>query len=131
LKDRYDAMTAYVDWQQRTTSPNTNGQIIGLNYICFVYLSENSFKTLRKELPAGSIAQKCCKALTDNPVRAFRNALAHGNWRVSFDASGIDFWAKKGADPSETMSRWRFSQDDLHFWQYLSIGTAVAVMAAL
>src|SRR5882757_9031842 len=38
LKDRYDAVTSYISWQQQAKSPNTNGQIIALNYMCFVYL---------------------------------------------------------------------------------------------
>jgi hypothetical protein len=132
LKDRFDSLNTLLIWMERGKDEKfTYGGILALNYMCFIYLGDGCFKILRKELPSDSVARKCCQALTDNPVRAFRNALAHGNWRISLDSSGIDFWAKKGSDPTEPMSRWRFSEMDLHFWQYLSIATAVATMAAL
>jgi hypothetical protein len=131
LRDRFDVMEKYLIWLKQCNSENKYGHLLAHNYFCFVYLGENLFKVLRKELPPDSVARKCCQALSDNPVRAFRNALAHGNWRITLDQSGIDFWAKKGADPSESMSRWWFSQSDLDFLGLLAIATALATVGSL
>src|SRR5581483_1637408 len=50
------------------------------NYVCFVYLGEAMFRVLAKSAPPDSASRKCARFLTDNPIRAFRNAFAHGNW---------------------------------------------------
>ena len=98
--------------------------------MCFVYLKEGLFQSLRK-CPSGSLCRKCGTFLTDNPVRAFRNALAHGNWRGSFDNVGIDFWARKGAEQTDPVERFRVDVADLNFWHSLSIATAYASLTAL
>ena len=95
-------------------------QVITQNYICFVYLGDACFKALRKAAPSGSVTRKCCQFLIDNPVRAFRNALAHANWTYRDDHSGLVFWARKGSDPGEAVSRFEVAQNDLNFWQALS-----------
>ena len=95
-------------------------QVIYQNYVCFVYLGEACFRALRQIAPSGSNAKKCCKFLTDNPIRAFRNAIAHANWDYNDDFSGIIYWARKGSDPSEPMSRFEVAQHDLQFWQALA-----------
>ncbi len=77
----------------------TRAQVIVQNYICFVYLGEACFQVLRREAPTGSTVKRCCRFLTDNPVRAFRNAVAHGNWKYTPEFSGLEFWARKGGDP--------------------------------
>jgi len=102
-------------------------QVIYQNYICFVYLNEACFSIVRKELPTGSSSRKCCRFLTDNPVRAFRNALAHANWRYLANFSGIEYWARRGADPTEQMVRFEVSQSDLSFWQAIARCTAYAI----
>lgn len=66
----------------------TRAQVITQNYICFVYLGDACFKILRQCAPSGSVAKRCCKFLTDNPVRAFRNAVAHANWKYKPDFTG-------------------------------------------
>jgi hypothetical protein len=132
LKDRHEQLMAVLEWWRNFPADRNNcGLYMTLNYFCFVYLSESCFKILRKELPPGSIARKCCEYLTDNPVRAFRNAVAHGNWRATLDGSAIDFWARKGSQPDEAMSRFRFTVNDLNFCYCLSIATAHAAMLAL
>ena len=88
-------------------------QVVYQNYICFFYLNDSCFNVLKKELPSGSTAKKCCRFLTDNPVRAFRNAVAHANWRYLPDFSGLEFWARKGAELNEPMMRFEVSQNDL------------------
>jgi len=95
-------------------------QVISQNYICFVYLKDTLFELLKKTMPTPSITKNCCKYLLNNPVRAFRNSIAHGNWKYKDDFSGIEFWAYKG-DPNENpMDKWTVSHMDLSFWQALS-----------
>jgi len=106
-------------------------QVVYQNYICFVYLGESCFNVLKKELPSSSTAKKCCKFLTDNPVRAFRNAVAHANWRYLPDFSGLEFWAQKGAEPNEPMVHFEVSQNDLGFWQAVARATAYAAFLSL
>ena len=95
-------------------------QVITQNYLCFVYLGDSCFKVLQKHVPSGSTTRKCCRFLTDNPIRAFRNALAHANWRYNADFSGLRFWARKGSDTNEPLSEFEVSQLELGFWQALS-----------
>ena len=81
---------------------------------------------LRRELPSGSTTKRCCKFLTDNPVRPFRNAIAHSNRRYLSDFSGLKFWTKKGNDPDERPSKFVVAQAKLSFWQSLAKCTAYA-----
>jgi hypothetical protein len=82
-------------------------------------------------LPSGSTAKKCCRFLTDNPVRAFRNAVAYANWRYLSDFSGLEYWARKGAEGTEPMVRFEVLQQDLSFWQALARCTAYASFLTL
>ncbi len=128
------AFQAFMDTVHRDSRPHPSiirAQVIYQNYVCFVYLSEACFNILRKELPMGSSGRKCSKFLTDNPVRAFRNALAHANWRYLVDFSGIEYWARKGADPTEQPVRFEVSQGDLSFWQAIARCTAYAAYLSL
>jgi hypothetical protein len=109
----------------------TRAQVIIQNYVCFVYLGDACFRVLRREAPRGSTLKRCCRFLTDNPVRAFRNAVAHGNWRYLDDFSGLVFWARKGDDPGEPLAELTVSQNDLSFWQSLSRCTAYAAYTSL
>jgi hypothetical protein len=69
--------------------------------------------------------------LTENPVRAFRNAIAHSNWTYSSDFHGLVYWARKGSDPDEALSRFEVFQGDLDFWQTLSRGVAYAAYTSI
>jgi hypothetical protein len=130
LKNRIEELVAFQEWMDlvhATKQPHPSvvrAQVIYQNYICFVYLNEACFNVLRKELPSGSTGKKCCKFLTDNPVRAFRNAVAHANRRYSADFLGLEYWARKGTDSTEPMSQFEISQSDLSFWQALARCTA-------
>jgi hypothetical protein len=95
-------------------------QVINQNYICFVYLGDSCFRVLQKNVPSGSTTWRCCRFLTDNPIRTFRNALAHANWRYNEDFNGLRFWARKGSDPNEPLDVFEVSQLDLDFWQALA-----------
>jgi len=137
LETRIEELVAFQGWMDlvhSATEPHpvvVRAQVVYQNYICFVYLGESCFSILKKELPSGSTAKKCCKFLTDNPVRAFRNALAHANWRYLPDFSGLEYWARKGSEPTKLMARFEVSQQDLTFWQALARCTAYASFPTL
>ena len=109
----------------------TRAQVIVQNYVCFVYLGEACFRALLIASKPGSVSRRCCKFLTDNPVRAFRNAIAHANWNYASDFGGSVFWARKSAAPHEPLSRFEVSQPELDFWQTLSRGVAYAAYTVL
>jgi hypothetical protein len=133
--DRLDELVAFQAFMDSVPpgapAPVVRAQVIVQNYVCFVYLGESCFRELRKVLPSQSAARRCCKFLTDNPVRAFRNALAHANWRYQADFSGLEFWARKGASLDEPLTRWQVSQNDLAFWQSVARCTAYASYLSL
>ena len=72
------------------------------------------------EWEIGSITKKCTKFLLNNPVRAFRNSIAHGNWKYLNDFSGLEYWAHKDSKLNEPMTRFEVSRSELNFWQMLS-----------
>ncbi len=128
------AFQAYMDIVHRIGQPHPSvirAQVLYQNYVCFVYLKEACFNILRKALPPGSSGGKCYEFLTGNPVRAFRNARAHANWRYLADFSGLEYWARRGADPTETLVRFEVSQGDLSFWQAIARCTAYAAYLSL
>lgn len=123
--DRLDELMAFQSFMDiANANPGhpglTRSQVISQNYISFVYLGDACFKILKKCSPTGSVTKRCCRFLTDNPVRAFRNAVAHANWKYKSDYSGLIFWARKGSDPNEPMAKYEVAQQDLGFWQALS-----------
>jgi len=95
----------------------------------FVYLGDACFVRLRKALPRASATGRCCRYLTDSPIRAFRNAIAHGNWRVAEGV--IDFWARKGESSNEPLSEFSVTEDDREFWFFLAACTGKSALAAL
>jgi hypothetical protein len=136
LGARIEELRAFQEWMDLThrSKPHpavVRAQVITELYVCFVYLGEACFGVLRKELPSGSVTRKCCKFLTENPIRALRNAVAHSNWHYLPDFSGLAFWAKKGQDPSEQPSRFVVLQEELSFWQALARCTAYATYLSL
>ncbi|AFK05516.1 hypothetical protein Emtol_0246 (plasmid) [Emticicia oligotrophica DSM 17448] len=82
-------------------------QVMTQNYVCFVYLKDTLFEVLRKKSETGSITKKCAKYLLNNPVRAFRNPIAHGNWKYKDDFSGLEFWAHKDNSESDIMTKYQ------------------------
>jgi hypothetical protein len=136
LHNRLDELTAFqafMDAASRTrgNGPLTRAQVIVQNYVCFVYLSEACFLALRKGSKAGSVTQRCCKFLTDNPIRAFRNAIAHSNWSYAVDFGGLVFWARRGSASNEALSRFEVSQGELGFWQALARAVAYAAYTSI
>ena len=134
---RHEELTAFQSWMDivhssySSTPPVVRAQLIVQNYICFVYLNESCFSILKKHLPDGSASKKCCSFLVSNPVRAFRNALAHSNWCYKDDFSGLRYWSRKGAEQDEPLSDFEVSSGDLNFWQTLSRGVAYAAYEQL
>jgi hypothetical protein len=106
-------------------------QVITQNYICFVYLKDTLFETLKKISQPDTVTKKCCKFLLNNPVRAFRNSIAHGNWTYKQDFSGLEFWAHKGEPNGQPMDKWEVNGDDLAFWQALSRTVAYSTYLTL
>jgi hypothetical protein len=136
LKDRLDELQAFQAWMDvastvRGSPAVTRAQVVVQNYVCFVYLNEACFRALRKVSKSGSVTRRCCAYLTDNSVRAFRNAIAHANWTYAPGFRGLVYWAKKGSDPEEALSRFEVSQGDLDFWQALSRGVAYAAYTSI
>jgi hypothetical protein len=124
-KERLDELVAFQSWMDLSrvdmrTPAMARATVVYQNYLCFVYLNEALFQTLRKIMPGESVTKKCSKFLTDNPVRAFRNAIAHGNWQYRADFTGLIFWARKGSDVTQPMTEFIVDQGELNFWQALS-----------
>ena len=126
LQARLDELRAFQGWMDLSRDAESNpviarARVLAQNYICFVYLSEACFRVLRKVTPAGSVTKRCCTFLTDNPVRAFRNAIAHSNWTYQPDFSGLTYWAYKDSPLEDrALDRFDVGQDELDFWQALS-----------
>jgi hypothetical protein len=136
IEDRLAELQAFQGWmdQAKTVKNNpfvTRAQVLSQNYICFVYLPESCFRVLAKSCPSGSAAKKCAQFLSNNPVRAFRNAVAHSNWTYRPDFGALVYWARKGSDDDEPLGRFEVGQDDLAFWQALSRCVAYAAFSNL
>jgi hypothetical protein len=136
LRDRLDELRAFQAWSdlvgKMPHDPEIiRAQVIVQNYVCFVYLGEACFRVLRTRSNPGSVTRLCCKYPTDNPVRAFRNAIAHSNWAYRDDFSGLVYWAMKGSEPDEAPTRFEVTQRELDFWQSLSRCVAYAAYTVL
>lgn len=136
LHDRLQELTAFQGWMdtvhQSKVSPFVaRAQVITQNYICFVYLAESCFRILAKTALAGSTARKCAQFLSNNPVRAFRNAIAHANWTYRHDFKGLIYWAKKDGSQNEILDRFEVDQETLSFWQSLARCVAYSAFSNL
>ena len=135
LSARLDELVAFRSWTElanQASSPHVvRAHIVTQNYICFVYLKESCFEALRKVMQPKSVTKRCCQFLVSNPVRAFRNAVAHGNWTYNDEFSGIEFWSYKGEPTDEPIPHWEASQQDIDFWQALAKATAYSAFTAL
>jgi hypothetical protein len=126
LGARLEELFAFQDFMDRIHSnphpqpSEIRAQVIYQNYICFVYLNEACFKVIKTEVPDGSVTKKCCKFLLDERVRAFRNAIAHSNWRYLPDFSGLEYWSRKEHTSNAPMDRYEVAQGELSFWQALA-----------
>ena len=124
-KYRYEELIAFDGWMRYSSSFKGNpyvvrAQVAYLNYICFVYLPESCFKVLMKIAPEGSATRNCSKFMINNPIRAFRNAIAHSNWNYRDDHKAIIYWARKGDNIGEPLHRYEVEQEELDYWQHIS-----------
>ena len=131
LGDRLAELQAFQGWMDQAHTIRNNpfvirAQALTQHYICFVYLPEACFRILSKACPSGSATKKCAQFLSNNPVRAFRNAVAHANWTYRADFEAIVYWARKGSDPNEPLEKFEVEQSNLSFWQALSRCVAYA-----
>jgi hypothetical protein len=137
VRDRLQELGAFQGWMDTVAKTGNaspvvvRAQVITQNYICFVYLPESCFRILAKSLPSGSVTKQCAKFLSNDRVRAFRNAIAHANWTYRSDFSGITYWARKGADLDIPLSKFEVLQQELAFWQALSRCVAYAAFSNL
>lgn len=136
LRDRLQELKAFQGWMEIAgragSSPYVvRAQVITQNYICFVYLPESCFRTLARRMPQGSVTRRCAQFLSDDRIRAFRNAIAHANWSYRADFRAINYWARKGAESSEPLSVFEVTQEELAFWQALSRAVAYAAFSNL
>ena len=126
----FNMMMNRVNNQLKKYPEIVRAQIIVQNYICFVYMKETCFEVTKKVMPPGTLSRKICKFLLNNPVRAFRNSIAHGNWEYEIDFSGLKYYAHKGeVNCDEEMSEFNVSNDELNFWQTLARGVAYTIYA--
>ncbi len=132
---RFNELACFMNFlaERRSYGPisllENRAHLILSNYVCFVYLGESCFARLRKLAPSGSTSRKCYQFLTDNPVRAFRNAIAHANWSVS--EGSITYWARKGDNQDEPLTQSEVSDEELKFWFSLALCVAKSTFAAL
>ena len=135
IADRLAEVQAFQSWMDTASTVRnpsiTRAQVITQNYICFVYLPESIFRVLAKHCPSGSATRRCAQFLSNNPVRAFRNSVAHANWTYRPDFGALVYWAKKGAEPEEPLHRFEVEQDELSFWQSLSRCLAYTALTTL
>ena len=137
VRDRLQELKAFQGWMDTIAKTGNispvvvRAQVITQNYICFVYLPESCFRILAKSLPSGSVTKQCAKFLSNDRIRAFRNAIAHANWAYRSDFSGITYWARKGTDQAAPLSKFEVLQQELAFWQALSRCVAYAAFSNL
>lgn len=119
-------------------------------YMSFVFAGDGLFQVLARRGRQGSALRACARYIRKNPLRALRNAVAHGNWELTTDGSvkywarkGQDdsawrdcwkwlrkHWARKGQDDSEAMSEFVASEEDVHFYVALSRCVAWASLSS-
>lgn len=136
LSSRYNELIAFQTWMDIVNNSQQHpavvrAQVIVQNYICFVYLNESCFRVLKKFFPNGGSSKKCCNYLVNNPIRAFRNAIAHSNWCYKKDFTGLLYWSRKGDRPDEPLHKFEVSNSELAFWQTLARGVAYAAFENL
>ena len=137
LKLRIEELTAFnmmmdrVNIQLSKYPEIVRSQVIVQNYIAFVYLKDNCFEVTKKIMPSGTLTRRIYQFLLNNPVRAFRNAIAHGNWQYANDFSAIKYYAHKGESipnaEGKEMCEFTVENSELGFWQALSRATGYTI----
>jgi len=139
LQRRLDELVAFelfMDFasQVQATSghfaPLNRAQVTCQLYTVFVYLGDACFLRLRTLAGTGSVLKKCCKYLTDYPVRGLRNAVAHSNWRYTDDFKGIHFHYFEDEQKTKRTD-YTVGQLELDFWDKLARVTAYAAIQTI
>jgi len=133
LQDRLAEIRAFDAWMGVASGAGirslVRAQVITQNYICFVYLRDDWFYVLHEVAPLGSATSRSARFLTQDPVRAFRNAFSHGNWRYRADFAALQFRARRNGKGPQV--EWEVEQTELDFWQLLSRTLAYASIQTL
>jgi hypothetical protein len=128
--ERFMDFASQVQATSGSVPPLTRAQVTCQLYTVFVYLGDACFTRLRKSAISGSVLKKCCKYLTDFPVRGLRNAVAHSSWRYEDDFTGIIFYYFE--DEQKTKRRdYTVTQLELEFWDKLARVTAYAAFQTI
>lgn len=141
LAQHEKALRDVPDMQNMLSVEINLGLVIYSYYMTFVYFKDNCFDTARKNLPDRTISKRICRFLLANPVRAFRNSIAHGNWQFLYSEPNkqgiktnlrrIVFFANNGESKPDVslqdMSRFEVTIDEIDFWQELSRITAMTI----
>jgi hypothetical protein len=139
LQRRVDELVAFerfmdfvnqVQKQSGIVPPLTRAQVTCQLYTVFVYLGDACFTRLRKSAASGSVLKKCCKYLTDYPVRGLRNAVAHSSWRYADDFTGIVFHYFEDEQKTKRTD-YTVTQLELDFWDKLARVTAYAAFQTI
>ncbi len=139
LQRRIDELVAFesfmtfaneVQITHKNFAPLTRAQVLCQLYTVFVYLGEACFLKLRKSAASGSVLKKCCKYLTDHPVRGLRNAIAHSSWRYADDLGGIVFHFFENEQKTKRIE-YNVKQLELEFWDKLARVTAYAAFQTI
>lgn len=139
LRQRLDELVAFerfmdfasqVQAKSGSIAPLTRAQVTYQLYIVFVYLGDACFTRLRKSAVSGSVLKRCCKYLTDYPVRGLRNAVAHASWRYADDFTGIVFHYFEDEQKTKRTD-YTVTQLELDFWDKLARVTAYAAFQTI
>jgi hypothetical protein len=93
-------------------------------YYGFVYFNDACCDRLRDSALADSTLRKCCTYLNNYPVRGFRNAVAHGNWRHTGDGKCVRIYYSKEKDPTKNRLEYPIPLVEVDFWTILARMTA-------
>ena len=127
VQDRLAELKAFQGWMDQASTVRSNpfvtrAQVLSQNYICFVYLPEACFRVLSKVCPSGSAAKKCAQFLSNNPVRAFRNAVAHSNWTYRSDLGPSSIGHARVAIQAKRFNSSRLNKMTFRFGSFFLIG---------
>lgn len=128
--ERFMDFASQVQATSGSLAPLTRAQVTCQLYTVFVYLGDACFSRLRKSAVSGSVLKKCCKYLTDYPVRGLRNAVAHSSWRYADDFTGIVFHYFEDEQKTKR-TEYTVTQLELDFWDKLARVTAYAAFQTI
>lgn len=132
-EDYATELSAFQGWIEFASSFPDNATVVRARvmtelYVSFVVLRD-LLSTAGSAMPVGSPLAEVDRFLASGRREELRRAVASGRWGYRPDFTGLRIW--RGGDGSESGDDWDVSQVDLHAWQTLSRGAAIAILAAL